>query len=170
MIEWFQQQHCNAYVVIILLTLLPALELRASIPFGILMAGKPWPAVFVLAVLTNIVLGPILYLLLDKTLHLVLRIRLCDRLWQRMIVKTQMKIHAKVERYGVIGLGLFIGVPLPGSGVYTGAAGGYLLGFSHREFFRATVLGVLIAGVVVLMVTLFAGESVQFLRTVFIKT
>ena len=161
MIEWLQQ-HCDPYAVIILLTLMPALELRASIPFGILVADKPWWGVFALAVLTNIVLGPIIYLLLDRCLHLALQIRLLDRLWQRMIVRTQAKIHAKVARYGVIGLGLFIGVPLPGSGVYSGAAGGYLLGFSHRDFFRATVLGVLIAGVAVLLVTLFANETLRF--------
>ncbi|MFW6154554.1 MAG: COG2426 family protein [Planctomycetota bacterium] len=165
MSSWLQH-HCDPYVVVILLTLLPALELRASIPFGILMAGKPWWSVFALAILTNIVLGPVIYLLLDKALHLVLRIRLFDRIWQRMIVRTQVKIHAKVERYGVLGLGLFIGVPLPGSGVYSGAAGGYLLGFSHREFFRATVLGVLIAGVAVLLATLFAHETLRF----FLKT
>ncbi|NLF30373.1 MAG: small multi-drug export protein [Planctomycetes bacterium] len=169
MIDWLQQS-CDPYVVIILLTLMPALELRASIPFGILLAHKPWWSVFAVAVATNIVLGPILYLLLDRCLHLALRVRLLDRIWQRVIVRNQAKIHAKIERYGVLGLGLFIGVPLPGSGVYSGAAGGYLLGMGHRDFLKATVIGVVIAGVVVLLFTLFFSESLPLLRRLFIKT
>ena len=162
MIDWLQN-HCDPYVVIIVLTLVPALELRASIPYGILMAKKEWWAVFMLAVATNILLGPVVYLVLDKFLHLLLRVKWIDRLWQRMVVKTQKKIHAKVARYGTLGLGLFIGVPLPGSGVYSGAAGGYVLGFTHREFLKATVLGVVIAGVAVLLVTLFCAEALSFL-------
>jgi len=162
MIDWLQY-HCDPYLVIIVLTLVPALELRASIPYGILMAQKEWWAVFVLAVVTNILLGPVVYIMLDKFLHLLLRVKWIDRLWQRMVIKTQKKIHAKVEKYGVVGLGLFIGVPLPGSGVYSGAAGGYVLGFTHREFLRATVLGILIAGIVVLVVTLFCAEALSFL-------
>jgi len=162
MVEWLQE-YCDPHLVIIVLTLVPALELRASIPYGILMAHKHWFGVFALAVITNILLGPVIYLVLEKFLHLLLRIKLMDRFWQRMVVKTQKKIHAKVEKYGVVGLGLFIGVPLPGSGVYSGAAGGYVLGFTHREFLKATVLGVLIAGVVVLIVTMFFAEALGFL-------
>ena len=62
------------------------------------------------------------------------------------IKKTQDKVYKYVEKYGVLGLAVFIGIPLPGSGVYSGALGAYLLGFRFRDFMRGAVIGVLIAG------------------------
>lgn len=152
--EWMTRSFNDPYLLIVLLTFTPFLELRASIPYGILALHKPWWLVVVIAVVANIALGPIVYFLLDKFLHVALRIRVVNWFWNRTIVKTQQKIHPKVARYGTAGLGLFIGVPLPGSGVYSGAFGGYLLGFSRKEFYLATVMGVLIAAAAVTAVVL----------------
>ena len=151
----------NPYVLIVLLTFAPGLELRASIPYGILVADLPWFVVVPLAIVVNILLGPVVYFLLDKFLHLLLRIRLLNRMWDRVVAKTQQKIHPLVEKYGVVGLGMFIGIPLPGSGVYSGAAGGYLLGFTRREFYLATVVGVLIAGAVVTAIVLTGSTTLD---------
>ena len=155
MAEFFSDLSNNyPYLCIVLLTLVPALELRASIPYGILVAEENWLVVVGLAIVTNILLGPVVFFVLDKFMHLLLRISLIDRLWKRMILKTQKKIHPLVEKYGVFGLSVFIGVPLPGSGVYSGAIGGYLLGFSKREFYIATIIGVLIAATAVTVVVM----------------
>ncbi len=154
MINWFAETLQNPWIVIVVLTFLPLLELRASIPYGILMAKENWLPVVAVAVAANILVGPIVYFLLAKLLHLVLRIKVVDWYWQRTIVKTQKKIHPLVEKYGVLGLSIFIGIPLPGSGVYSGAFGGYLLGFTKKEFYAATVVGVLIAAAAVTAVVL----------------
>ena len=106
------------------------------------------------AVVINIILGPIIYWILENLLHLILKIRLVEKLWDRIIVRTQKKVHPLVEKYGTWGLSVFIGIPLPGSGVYSGAFGGYLLGFTKKEFYIATVLGVLIAAAAVTVVVL----------------
>lgn len=159
MIEWLNQAFPNPWIVIVLLTLFPALELRASIPYGILVAREDWFPVVALAVVVNILLGPLLYFLFETLLHLALRIRFIDRVWQHMILKTQKKIHPLVEKYGVWGLSVFIGIPLPGSGVYSGAVGGYLLGFTRKEFYISTVLGVLIAAALVTAVVLTGAEA-----------
>ena len=167
MLDSIRQFFCDPYVLIILLTFAPALELRASIPYGILVAKLPWEVVVPLAVVSNILLGPIFYLLLDKFLHLLLRIDVVRRFWNRMILKTQKKIHPLVEKYGVLGLSVFIGIPLPGSGVYSGAIGGFLLGFTKREFYIATVVGVLIAATAVTAVVLTgAGTLDLFIKKV----
>ena len=154
MSDFFSDLQSNQYLWIVILTFVPALELRASIPYGILVAGLPWFVVFPVAVVSNIVLGPIVFLLLNQLLHVMLRIRIVNRFWDHMILKTQKKIHPLVEKYGVLGLSIFIGIPLPGSGVYSGAVGGYLLGFTKREFYISTVLGVLIAGIVVTIIVM----------------
>jgi len=132
----------NPYLMVALLTLVPFLELRASIPYGIIMIGKEsWPTVFLIAVAVNIILGPLIYFVLDRFLHLFLKINFFKRIWKKVIAKTQRKIKKYVDKYGVLGLSIFIGIPLPGSGVYSGAIGAFLLGYTHKEFFRSTVIG-----------------------------
>lgn len=156
-----------ATLILVVLTLVPTLELRFSIPLGILAStlrlpwlgtvegfGLPWLYVFAVCVATNIVLGPLWYWLLGTVVRLLAaRWAWFDRFYRRRVEKAQRRIKGHVDRWGWFGLALFIGVPIPGSGVYTGGLIAYALGMGHRRFFAATVLGVLIAGV---LVTLFS--------------
>jgi len=155
----------NPVVTIILLTLAPFFELRASIPFGVFATNIHWFWVFFLAVVVNILLAPIIFFVLKHLLDVFLRIDMVDRYYQRTVIKTQKKVHPYIEKYGVLGLALFIGIPLPGSGVYSGTLAAYLLGFKFRDLLIASILGVLIAGTIVLVVSL-SGSS---LFSLFIK-
>ena len=137
---------------LILLTLTPFLELRASIPYGILVAKMHWFLVMVVAIVVNIILGPIVYFIIDKFIHLLEKIPYFNTFWEHSIEKTQNKIKPYVDRYGEWGLALFIGIPLPGSGVYSGAIAAYLLGMDKKKFFMAVVAGVLIAGTLVTLI------------------
>jgi len=141
-------------LIIIGLTLLPFLELRASIPYGILTTDYHWSIVLLIAVITNAILGPVIYVLLDKFIHLAFVYEPIKKLYHRTVDKAQMKIHKFVEKYGEFGVALFIGVPLPGSGSYSGALGSYILGLGLRKFAIANVIGVIIAGVAVTAVVL----------------
>lgn len=152
-------------LIIILLTLLPALELRASIPYGILISQMHWLTVFLICVVVNAILGPVVYVLIDKFIHVFLRVKHLEKLWDRTVERTQRRIHKYVEKYGVFGLSIFIGIPLPGSGSYTGAVAAYLLGFKLKRFIIANIIGVLIAGTIVTIVVLTGGELFRiFLR------
>ena len=148
----------NEILMLILLTLVPALELRASIPYGILIANLNWFSVFLICVIANAILGPVVFIIIDKFIHLFQRIKAFDRLWTKIIERTQRKIHKYVEKYGIFGLSIFIGIPLPGSGSYTGAVGAYLLGFKLKKFIIANIIGVLIAGTIVTLIVLTGGE------------
>ena len=141
-------------LILIGLTLLPFLELRASIPYGILNTDLSWMTVFIVCVLANIILAPIVYFFLYKIVHLFFFIKPFERFYTRKVEKTQKKIHKYVEKYGEIGLAIFIAVPLPGSGVYTGAIAAYVLGMSYKDFIKAAAIGVLIAGVIVTAISL----------------
>lgn len=159
-------------LILILITLLPFVELRLSIPVGILAVsimlpygitlqgfGMHWLYVFVICVTTNAILGPVIYFLLDKVAHLFLHIEWIGKTYHKTVEKTQKKIHPYVEKYGWAGLAIFIGLPVPGSGSYSGALGGYLLGIGYRKFIIANTLGVLIAGTLVTAITL-AGRGI----------
>jgi uncharacterized membrane protein len=159
------------------ITLLPAFELRASIPVGIFEGrldlpfglaiqgmGLPWPFVFAVCVISNAILGILLYPLIDRFIHLLERIPLIGRFWEGFVSRAQRRIHPYVERWGAIGVALFVAVPLPGSGSYTGAVGAYVLGMSYRRFLFANTLGVALAGIAVTALVL-TGSGLFHLMT-----
>jgi uncharacterized membrane protein len=157
----------NDLLMLILLTFAPFLELRASIPYGIFKTNLHWTTVFLICVIVNILLAPILYVFLNKFIHLFLRIKAIDKVYQKYVEKTQKKIHKYVEKYGELGVAIFIGIPLPGSGVYSGALGSYLLGLSYKKFLIAAVIGVLIAGIIVTIISLTgAGALGIFIKSI----
>lgn len=155
----------NEILILILLTLVPFLELRASIPYGIFKTDLHWSLVFIVCVVFNIILAPVIYFFLDKIVHLFLKIKSIDKCWQWWTERTQKRIKKYVDKYGEIGVAIFIGIPLPGSGVYSGALGSYLIGLSYKKFIKAVILGVLIAGVIVLIVSLTGVGAFEFNRS-----
>lgn len=139
----------NNILLLILITLIPALELRASIPYGILITNIHWTTVFLICVITNIILGPVVYVIIDRFIHLFLKIKTFNKYYHKHIEKAQKKIHPYVEKYGILGLAIFIGIPLPGSGSYTGALVAYILDLKLRRFIIANIIGVLIAAAII---------------------
>jgi len=153
----------NGILVLIGLTLLPFLELRASIPYGILALKMNWISVFLICVITNMILGPIVYVLLDKVIHVFLKVRFIEKIYNYYVERTQKRISKYIDRWGLLGVAIFIGIPLPGSGSYTGALGSYLIGLKFRKFIIANILGVLIAGIIVTLIVLSGNSLFNFL-------
>jgi uncharacterized membrane protein len=159
----------NPYLIIILLTFLPFLELRASIPYAILIARLPWHTAFMIACIANIILALLLYFFLDKMIHWFFFIKPFHRFYIKKVESVQEKAKPAIEKYGILGLALFIGIPLPGSGVYTGALASYLLGMGYKKFLTAASIGVIIAGVAVTIITVTAGAGSGLLAKLFLK-
>ncbi len=160
----------NQIIMIIITTLVPIFELRASIPLGILRYNLPWHVVFITAVITNIILGFLVFFFLDEIMRLVLRFKAIRRLYDKFVLRTQHKIQKKVDKYGWIGVAIFIGIPLPFSGVYTGALGAYLIGVDYKKFIIANIFGVLMAGILVTLFVLFGdGMFNMFFNPALVK-
>jgi len=143
-------------ILLTAITLIPALELRASIPWGVIKMTQdvPWPVVVLICTIANIILGWCVFLVLGPVFTFIRKWKWFDRRIWPILERTQHKIHPYVEKYGELGVAVFIGIPLPGSGVYTGAFGSYLLGLDRRKFAIANVIGVLIAATAVTIVSL----------------
>lgn len=153
-------------LALVLVTFIPLLELRASIPLGILSGGTKifgltlqgfglnFILVFIVCVISNIILGILVYFFLDKFVKHLMGFGLFAKYYNRKLKKTQRKIEPYVRKYGTFGVSLFIGLPLPGSGSYTGALGAYLLGLGYKKFVIANIIGVVIAGIIVTILTL----------------
>ena len=144
------------------ITLLPGLELRASIPYGVIKLGMHWLPVFAVCVLTNMLLGPAVFLALRYFTDAVTKIKIMDRLYRRYVTRTQKRIEKYIEKYGELGGAIFIGIPLPGSGSYSGALAANLIGLKFRKFVVANIIGVLIAGVVVMLITVTGTQLFHF--------
>jgi uncharacterized membrane protein len=159
-------------------TAIPGLELRASIPVGFFTTTcretvGGWGNVAAICFVANVLVGVAVFWLMGPVVSLLRRWRWFDlHIWP-FFARTQDKLRPYVEKYGEIGLAVFIGIPLPGTGAYTGAFGAYLLGFDKKKFFWANVLGVLIACVIVTAICVLAEQGVvaedSWVRRLFLK-
>jgi uncharacterized membrane protein len=148
---------------VILLTFTPTLELRASIPYAILVAK--WPAFYAAAVATlaNTALAPLVWVFVHRIMPIFLQVAWIERIYSRVVDRNAAKLQDKVDRYGVLGLALFIGVPFPGTGVYSGCLAAWALKFRFRDYLLASFLGCLIAAVAVTVVVASGNEAFHFL-------
>ncbi|HDP67627.1 MAG TPA: hypothetical protein ENN20_03880 [Candidatus Marinimicrobia bacterium] len=151
----------------IAITFIPTLELRASIPYGIFGTEFHWFSVFIICVIANIIIGIIIYVFLEWIIRLMCFFRPVEILWNRYIERTQARISRGVEKYGEWAVAVFIGIPLPGSGVYTGAVASFLIGLNFKKFMIANIIGVIIAGVLVTAICLTgSGLSQLFIKEI----
>ena len=144
----------------VLLSLLPISELRGSIPFS-LANGMPVGAAFALCTAANVLVGPIAWLFLSTVHRLLSRWRLYASAFERIVERARRKVHAAVERWGYWGLAVFVAIPLPFTGAWTGVLGAWVLGMDARKSLAAVAVGVLIAGVVVTLVAFFGIKALS---------
>lgn len=163
---------------LIFLTFVPGLEARASIPFaffnGDVRSVLGLPASICICFVINLLVGVITFWLMGPVVQLFRRWPFFEKyIWPRF-EKTQHKLHPYVEKYGEWGLAFFIGIPLPGTGAYTGAFGAYLIGFDKRRFLLANLFGVILAFTAISSVCLLVEKGAvaedSFIRKIFIKS
>jgi uncharacterized membrane protein len=120
-------------VLVFLTAMLPFSELRGAIPLAISKYGiNPYEA-YILGVMGNLVF---------------------DRFFDHLFHRTHKKHSERIDKYGALGLVTFVAIPLPLTGAWTGVAAAYVFELPKRYAFPAIVLGVLLAGVVVTLITL----------------
>lgn len=126
----------------------PVFELRGAIPLGLLHYKIDWFAVYIIAVLGNIIpIIPILFFL-DKGTDFLRRVTLFDRILDWLFTRTRKK-SGVIEKYEWWGLMIFVAIPLPGTGAWTGCIAAYLFGFTKLRSFLAIMFGVILAGILV---------------------
>lgn len=163
--------------LLVIFTFLPGLEARASIPLAFfhsgIQAALGLPAAVAVCFACNLAVGIVTYWLMGPLVQVLRRWGWFERKVWPHFERTQHKLHPYVEKYGEWGLAIFIGVPLPGTGAYTGAFGAYLLGLDKRKFLIANFFGVLIACAAVTAVCLLIDQGVvaqdSLIRKLFIN-
>ena len=84
-------------------------------------------------------------------------------LFDKFVEKTRHKIEEKINRFGYLGVALFVAIPLPITGAWTGTLGAWIFGLHKRKTIAAVILGVTISGLIVSFITYFGIEALSFL-------
>ncbi len=128
---------------------LPVSELRGAIPLAIGVYGyDPWQA-YLLAVLGNLLPVVPLLLFLGPVSDWLRRFTFWDKFFTWLFSRTRRKYIREHESFSLTALALFVAVPLPVTGAWTGCAIAFLVGFRFWPAFVAISAGVLLAGVIV---------------------
>ena len=134
------------YVYVFLISMLPIIELRGAIPVAFALGLDMVPS-FVVSVLGNLLPVPFILLFITPFCNLLKKTKLF-RWFPEWLEKKVSKNEAKVTRYKNLGLFLFVAIPLPGTGAWTGALVASFIGYKFKDAFLAILSGVLTAGVI----------------------
>jgi len=166
----------NSYLWTAFLSLLPISELRGGIPYAIL-NNIPWYIAWPFAAAVNALVAPLCWLFLS-TLHRLFYGTAENgaevkggfvwyrSLFDRFVESARKKLHGGIEKWGALGVALFVAIPLPITGAWTGTLGAWVLGLPKRKTWFAVILGVIIAGAIVTAVMILGLGAFQ----IFIKT
>jgi len=149
----------NKEIAVVVLAALPISELRGAIPLGIILDFSPLKTYF-LAVLGNLLPVIPLLFLLEPVSKKLRHIKLFDRFFTWFFERTKKKAGL-IEKFEALGLILFVAIPLPITGAWTGCAAATLFKIRFRYALLSIVLGVLIAGLVVLGLSLAGKEMLS---------
>jgi len=142
-------------------SLMPISELRGAIPFA-MASGWPWWQAWLWCAAFNILAAPIAWGFLATVHHVLYPWGFYARIFDRVVERARRKLHDKIEAYGYLGVTLFVGIPLPITGAWTGVLGSWILGLSKRKTFLAVVMGVLISATIVTTVTALGLQGLSF--------
>ena len=135
-------------LIIIVISALPIVELRGALPLAIFSFGMPWYKAFILSVIGNMLPVPILLLFLEKLAKVASRFEAGEKVVNWVFERTRRRGKV-IEKYEKIGLTLFVAIPLPVTGAWTGSIAAFLLGLKFRYAFLSILFGVIIAGAIV---------------------
>ena len=158
--EALRAQGLSKDAVVVAISTLPIVELRGAIPVGHILfsdtdkstrLGRDDLAraarIFLYAVLGNMLPVPFILLLLGPVSNLCMKVPVGKKFFDWLFARTRRKT-ADIEKYEFWGLAIFVAIPLPATGAWTGAMAGWLLGLNFFRSLLSIFFGVLIAGVV----------------------
>ena len=164
--RWMRGTGLPDEITVVAVSTLPIVELRGAIPVGHMMfpdtdrstrAGRDdWARafrIFLLAVTGNMIPIPFILLLLGPVSRGLMKLRIGKIFFDWLFARTRRKA-ANIEKYETLGLTIFVAVPLPVTGGWTGAMAAFLMGMKFHHAMLSILLGVMIAGVIMTVLSL----------------
>ena len=133
-------------LIVFIISIMPILELRGGLIAATLLK-LPFFKAYIISIIGNVLPIPLVLLFLEKIFELLKKFKLTSK----FINKLEKKILSKkgqIDKYGYLGLLLFVGIPLPGTGAWTGSALAVLLHLNRKKAFIYILLGVILASII----------------------
>ena len=141
------------YLWVFFISMVPVIELRGAIPVGVGM-GLPLVPTYIVSIIGNMLPVPFIYLFGRKVLEWGKDKRYIGK-WFTWMYEKGIRAGEKINgKRGIfIGLMLFVAIPLPGTGAWTGTLAASILNMKFRDSVLAAMGGVLIAGVIMMLIS-----------------
>lgn len=148
LMQWLTTDLNGEFLLTLLVSMIPVVELRGGIPFGVA-AGLPVWAAYLAAVIGNLLPVPFIVVYIRRIFlfmrqHMPRLNSLVDRMEQKAHLKS-----ASVTKYQYLGLAIFVAIPLPGTGAWTGALVAAFLDMRLKKAMPSIAGGVLSAGLII---------------------
>lgn len=152
LMQWLTETMAGEFTLTILVSMIPVVELRGGIPFGVA-AGLPVWAAFIAAVIGNLIPVPFIIVYIRRIFQWMRqKIPRLNHLVDRLERKAHLK-GQRVTKYKYLGLMLFVAIPLPGTGAWTGSLAAAFLDMPLRRALPSVIAGVLGAGMAISILT-----------------
>ncbi len=141
----------NKNIIIFIVSMLPIVELRGGIIAASIFDINLIKA-YIICFFANILPIPFILLLIDKLFVILKKSKRIGKFIIKLEKKTLSK-KEQIDKYGYLGLLIFVGIPLPGTGAWTGALLASLLRLNRKKAFIYITLGVLLAGIIMSIIS-----------------
>ena len=151
-LQWLNDTLGGEFCFTLLVSMIPVIELRGGIPFGVGVGLPVWLA-YLAAVIGNMRPVPFIVVYIRRIFQWMRRH--LPRL-NHLVTKLEQKAHLKgqkVTKYKYLGLAIFVAIPLPGTGAWTGALAAAFLDMPLRKALPSIFAGVLVAGIAISILT-----------------
>ena len=140
-------------LIVFIISMLPILELRGGLIAASLLKLPPLES-YIIAIVGNVIPVPFILLLINRILRAMekSRFKLFNKI-HSFLHKKIMKNKDSIEKYGFWGLVIFVGIPLPGTGAWTGAIIAAFLEMDRKKAFIGILLGMLMASIIMMIIS-----------------
>ena len=153
--EWLTDTTLGQFVFTMLVSMIPIIELRGGVPVAMEL-GIDWHIAILMCTIANMIPVPFIYFFARKVLNWGADKKLIGGFCRFVLKrgeKASQKLASKGGKYGFfLALLLFVGIPLPGTGAWTGTLGASFLNAGFKNTVFSVVLGVLLAGIIMSVV------------------
>ena len=151
-LQWLTGTMAGEFTLTVLFSMIPVVELRGGIPFGVTLGLPVWAA-FIAAVIGNLIPVPFIIVYIRRIFQWMReRIPRLNRLVDALERKAHLK-GRRVNKYKYLGLAIFVAIPLPGTGAWTGSLAAAFLDMPLRKALPSVIAGVVTAGLAISILT-----------------
>ena len=140
-------------ILVFIISLMPILELRGGLLAAALLGLDPLPS-YIISIIGNVLPVPFILLLITKILAWMRnsKVKLFNKIANWLDEKVE-KHKGQIEKYGYWGVVLFVGIPLPGTGAWTGSLIASVLNMDKKKTFGAVMLGLILASIIMMILS-----------------